>query len=41
MLCLWLILAGKGTGSNKQLDKEAIEANHGKGNVKQGGGNYK
>lgn len=33
--------AGKRTGANKPLDKKALEANHGKGNVKQGGGKYK
>ncbi|QYN44950.1 filamentous hemagglutinin N-terminal domain-containing protein [Gilliamella sp. ESL0441] len=33
--------AGKGTGANKPLDKTALETQHGKGNVEQGGGHYK
>ena len=33
--------AGKRTCANEPLDKKALEANHGKGNVKQGGGDYK
>ncbi|MCX8579149.1 VENN motif pre-toxin domain-containing protein, partial [Gilliamella sp. B2717] len=34
-------IAGKGTDANKPLDKTALETQHGKGNVEQGGGNYK
>jgi hypothetical protein len=30
--------AGKGTAANKPLDKTALETQHGKGNVEQGGG---
>ncbi|WP_239352907.1 hypothetical protein [Snodgrassella communis] len=33
--------AGKDAGANKHLDKAALEAQHGKGNVQQGGGHYK
>ena len=33
--------AGKGTAVNKPLDKTELELQHGKGNVEQGGGNYK
>ena len=33
--------AGKGTAANKPLDKTDLELQHGKGNVEQGGGNYK
>ena len=31
----------KGTAANKPLDKTDLELQHGKGNVEQGGGNYK
>ena len=34
-------VAGKGTAANKPLDKTDLELQHGKGNVEQGGGNYK
>ena len=33
--------AGKGPTANKPLDKTELELQHGKGNVEQGGGNYK
>ena len=33
--------AGKGPTANKPLDKTDLELQHGKGNVEQGGGNYK
>ncbi|MCX8728677.1 VENN motif pre-toxin domain-containing protein, partial [Gilliamella sp. B2838] len=34
-------VTGKGTDANKPLDKTDLELQHGKGNVEQGGGNYK
>ncbi|OCG38728.1 hypothetical protein [Gilliamella sp. Bif1-4] len=35
------LLAVKGTNANKPLDKDYFESEYGKGNVEQGGGNYK
>ncbi|MWN32739.1 MULTISPECIES: VENN motif pre-toxin domain-containing protein, partial [unclassified Gilliamella] len=35
------LLSGKGTNANKPLDKDYFESEYGKGNVEQGGGNYK
>ena len=40
-LLLFRTDAGKETNTNKPLDKTALDTQHGKGNVEQGGGNYK